>query len=361
MEEHKQSVQPDISFLDQPVPYGGLSVSEMKSRSDRVREVLDSFEIRYSDVRFVLGRGITLYRVFIKEQPYVEKLMSLSEQISAAIGTGSIRIRKFDDSVGLEVPDCEHPKIFFRELLLGYEVREADYSAFPLFIGMNQVQKTKIISMSSPNVLLSGGDREERANVLHEILLSLLFFQKKDEFRLSVSGTGKTGMERYSGLPKTMFFGDDNTAALSPEELLSRLKIIHNEIEERRSNDILLQREPCIFTIVDFDSSGTDESIRKEILQEISTISSQGPFKKVYTVASVQVADVRILNEETSLFNERIAFRTSDGPDSENIIRDAGARYLSGQGDMLVFPSMNRVRAAQVSEPEIKRVIEHFR
>jgi DNA segregation ATPase FtsK/SpoIIIE, S-DNA-T family len=64
-------------------------------------------------------------------------------------------------------------------------------------------------------------------------------------------------------------------------------------------------------------------------------------------------------------FPTRISFMLRSKPDSMTILGTIGAEALLGMGDMLIMPptsaNLERVHGAYVSEPEIKRAVDHLK
>ncbi|MCR4329825.1 MAG: DNA translocase FtsK [Candidatus Roizmanbacteria bacterium] len=371
---------PSTALLDDPKNIEA-DRGDVKKNSDGIEEALESFGIRARVLDINYGPAVTQYALQIAKGVKLNKITSLSNNLALALAApnGQIRIEAPIPGkalVGVEVPNIKAQTVTLKQMLTS-----------PLFADRSKLlqvpmgldvtgQPVSIEIDSMPHILVAGTTGSGKSVCLSSWICTFLYRTTPDEVKLLLIDPKRVTFSMFDGIPHLL-----TNIVTNPKDTISALQWAVNQMDERLK---ILAEAKCR-DIQSYNESAEKEEIRmpriiiiideladlmmyasKEVEDTITRIAQMARAVGIHLVLATQRPSVDVI---TGLMKAnipaRVSFNVSSMIDSRVIIDTPGAEKLLGKGDMLfVSPSQQkpvRIQSPFVSEPEIKRIVEHFK
>jgi len=227
-----------------------------------------------------------------------------------------------------------------------------------------------------PHLLIAGATGSGKSVMVNALITSLLCNATPDDLRMIVVDLKRVELAQYNGLPHLLV-----PVITETERAKAALKWAVNEMEGRyrrfagaSARNIKSYNEsradpddkmPYIVIIVD---ELADLMMRegKNVEEAIVRLAQKARATGIHMVLATQRPSVNVVTGLIKAnFPSRIAFAMASQIDSRTILDTPGAEDLIGRGDMLYQPSdlprPMRLQGVFVSDPEIARVVEHWK
>ncbi len=274
---------------------------------------------------------------------------------------------------GIEIPNEEHIPIFICDLIESPEFQKSE-AQLPCVIGVDIYGKSVVEDIAKmPHLMVAGCPEPVRGmmNLMHSIILSLLYRKGPDEVNLILIDPTDKELSAYDGAlhilepvirnPKKA----KETLMWAVEEIERRYRILaendvrsiemYNKLqaESKISKDKeFSEKLPKIVIVVsELKDFMMDDPEVVEIL--ICQITQLGRAAGIHLILATTRPDKKII---TGLIKanipSRAAFKVLSSDDSETILDTIGAQLLQEDGDMLFLPQGYvkplRIQAAKV-------------
>ncbi|SEF41298.1 DNA segregation ATPase FtsK/SpoIIIE [Eubacterium ruminantium] len=365
-----------------------------KSNDDAVREngiklkeTLESFGVNVTITDYSVGPAVTRYELQPEQGVKVSKIVSLQDDIKLALAAADIRIEApipGKPAVGIEIPNKENQKVYFRELIESDKFKE-NSSKVAFAVGKDiggQVIVTDIAKM--PHLLIAGATGSGKSVCVNTIIMSILYKAKPDDVKLIMVDPKMVELTAYNGIPHLLIpvVTDPKKAAgalnWAVVEMTNRYQLfakynVRNikgfnqkvESEGPKDDDPMFRRLPQIVVIVD-ELADLMMVAHAEVEDAIIRLCQLARAAGIHLIIATQRPSVDVI---TGLIKanvpSRIAFAVSSGVDSRTILDMNGAEKLLGKGDMLFYPTGYpkpvRVQGALIEDEEVVSIVEYIK
>ena len=412
---------PSMDFLQHP----DMSVKATESKEELManarlmQQTLAQFDIEVALGDITKGPTITRYELHPAPGVKMEKILSLNNNLAAALKAERINILApvpGKSSVGVEVPNLVKTKVIMRDLLESDEWRNTK-ARIPLALGKDVYGHPIIADLGDmPHLLIAGSTGSGKSVCINSIIASLLYRFTPDQLRFVMIDPKVVELQQYNVLPHLVV-----PVVNDPKKVILALRWVVNEMEkryqifarvgvrniksfnDRPKNKPLPQQEPELPLLakkekVEPGADGfaveVDEQIavpREEdivipeklsyivvIIDEladlmlvapadvemaIARITQMARAAGIHCIVATQRPSVDVITGVIkSNIPARIAFQVAAAVDSRTILDNKGADKLLGKGDMLYLPpgsaKLIRVQGALITDQEIQSCVD---
>ncbi|MFM2295059.1 MAG: hypothetical protein RLZZ350_1472 [Verrucomicrobiota bacterium] len=412
---------PSMDFLQHPdmTVKATESKEELMANARLMQQTLAQFDIEVALGDITKGPTITRYELHPAPGVKMEKILSLNNNLAAALKAERINILApvpGKSSVGVEVPNAVKTKVIMRDLLESDEWRNTK-ARIPLALGKDVYGHPIIADLGDmPHLLIAGSTGSGKSVCINSIIASLLYRFTPDQLRFVMIDPKVVELQQYNVLPHLVVpvVNDPKKVILAlrwvVQEMEKRYKIfaqvgVRNikSFNERPKNKPLPQQEPELPLLakkekVEPGADGfaveVDEQIavpREEeivipeklsyivvIIDEladlmlvapadvemaIARITQMARAAGIHCIVATQRPSVDVITGVIkSNIPARIAFQVAAAVDSRTILDNKGADKLLGKGDMLYLPpgsaKLIRVQGALITDQEIQSCVD---
>ena len=380
--------QPGASFQLPPVsllkvPAGGdrrrtESEEELRQNAEHLRKRLEDFGVKGHIARINPGPVITGYEFEPGPGIKVNQVVNLADDLALAMKAGAVRVFgpvPGRGSVAIEVPNAEPSIVYFRDILLSKEFREAK-TPLTLALGRDAVGQAAVADLASmPHLLVAGATGAGKSAGLNAMICSILFRRTPAEARFLMIDPKRLELGMYDGIPHLLapVVTDAKEAASRLRWIVGRMDERYKLLAEKSVRNIEgynrevepAERLPYWIIIVDeladlmMVSAGDVESALARLAQIARAVG-------IHLIIATQRPSVDVITGLIKAnFPARIAFQAATKVDSRTILDQNGAEQLIGRGDMLFVPPATsrpvRIHGAWVSEPEVREVVRFLK
>jgi S-DNA-T family DNA segregation ATPase FtsK/SpoIIIE len=368
-------VAPPIDLLDtrKGVPLAG----DLRQNAAMIKKTLGDFGIPVNMFDANVGPSVTQYTLKPDDGIKLSKITALSNDLSLALASQSIRIEAPIPGkalVGVEVPNKERAGIGLRELLASPEFIQTQAN-LPVCLGKDVIGNPILADLSRmPHLMVAGATGTGKTIFLNSLLTTLLYKNPPELLRLVLVDPKRVEMRAYNDLPHLL-----TPVIFDVHKTVAALKWAILEMDQRF--DILGSKEsrnigsfnekalkdgfepmPYIVFVID-ELADLMASKGKEVEAGIIRLAQMARAVGIHLVVATQRPSVEVI---TGLIKAnitcRVAFQVASQFDSRTILDVSGAEKLLGAGDMLFtsaeYPKPKRVQGPYISEKEMKRVLE---
>ncbi|MBQ3404744.1 MAG: DNA translocase FtsK, partial [Oscillospiraceae bacterium] len=181
-----------------------ISGSEVQQIKERLEMTLHSFGINSVISNITRGPSVTRYELELEIGVKLNKLTSLSEDISLALGASGVRIAAIPNkisTVGIEVPNRNISTVYLRDIIDSQEFRKASSNltfAMGEGIGGNAVVGN---IAKLPHLLVAGTTGSGKSVALNSLILSILYKSKPDDVKFILVDPKMVEFKIYNGIP----------------------------------------------------------------------------------------------------------------------------------------------------------------
>jgi S-DNA-T family DNA segregation ATPase FtsK/SpoIIIE len=224
---------PTVELLSQPdrSRNRGLTDEQLRENLDLIVKTLGLFGVMADPGDITPGATITRYEVYPRAGVRVDKISSLSKDLSRVLCAERINILApipGKDSVGIEVPNSNKVAVFLRELI---ESRDwlATTANIPIALGKDVYGKTLVADLAAmPHMLIGGTTGSGKSVCINCILMSFLYKFSPEDLRLILIDPKQVEMQVYNAIPHLVV-----PVVTEPKKVLLALKWVINEMEKR--------------------------------------------------------------------------------------------------------------------------------
>lgn len=413
---------PEIELLAEPDRgrSPGLSDEQLRQNLATIVDTLRLFGVQASPGDITPGATITRYEVYPAAGVRVDKISSLSKDLSRVLCAERINVLApipGKDSVGIEVPNSNKVAVFLRELL---ESRDwhTTRARIPIALGKDVYGKTLVADLAEmPHMLIGGTTGSGKSVCINCILLSFLFRFSPEEMRLILIDPKQVEMQVYNAIPHLVV-----PVVTDPKKVMLALKWVINEMEKRyqilaktkvrniatfnarkreeqkrvepepqmelmglsdededdddsspavqsssvrvpREDDIVIpDRLPYIVVIID-ELADLMQTAPADVESAVARLTAKARAAGIHLIVATQTPRREVVTGviKTNI-PARIAFQVPSGLDSRVILDENGAENLLGRGDLMYKPPgvgrLVRGQGAFVSDDEVQAVVK---
>jgi S-DNA-T family DNA segregation ATPase FtsK/SpoIIIE len=374
-------VLPPIQLLEDvalPIHAGGDEAVHARNEEIIVKK-LAGFGIPARVVARNAGPVVTQYEVQPAPDVKVSRIEALSDDLAMALAARSLRIEApipGKSAVGIEIPNKDFNIVALRRILEEVDFK-ASGSTLTFALGRDVAGKAQAVDLAKmPHLLIAGATGSGKSVMVNALITSLMCEATPDDVRLILMDLKRVELAAYNGLPHLLV-----PVITEPERAKAALKWAVNEMEARyrrlagaTARNIRVfnetrsdpeDRMPYIVIIID---ELADLMMRegKNVEDPIVRLAQKARATGIHMVLATQRPSVNVVTGLIKAnFPSRIAFAMASQIDSRTILDAPGAEDLIGRGDMLYQPSdlprPMRLQGVFVSDPEIGRVVEHWK
>ena len=387
-------VFPPLSLLDPDTPDDAPVEDEyIQEKAKVLEDTLAEFGVAVKVVSIETGPVITQYELELAPGIKVNRVVSLSDDISMALKAPSVRIVApipGRDSVGVEVPNTKTAIVRLKGLV--EQLPPDKVGAIPVYLARDAQGQPLVTDLTElPHLLIAGATGAGKSVCINSVILSVLMTQHPDDVKLLLVDPKMVELSAYKDVPHLIcpVVTDMKKAATILEwacvqmdaryDYLSAAGVKHisryNKLGPRGVRERLgvpLDAEieipdkmPYVVIIID-ELADLMMVAAKDIETFITRLAQKSRAVGLHLVLATQRPSVDVI---TGLIKSnlpaRLSFKVSSKVDSRTILDENGAEKLLGRGDMLFHPptTMKLVRAqgTLVSEDEIRRVVEYVK
>jgi S-DNA-T family DNA segregation ATPase FtsK/SpoIIIE len=379
--ERKDYVLPEVALLDEAIPLDTLGTDEaIHARNEQIIiRKLASFDIDAQIVGRNAGPVVTQYEVQPAPHVKVSRIEALADDLAMALAARSLRIEApipGKSAVGIEVPNKDFNVVSLRGILEAVDFGAAG-SKLTFALGRDVAGRAQAVDLAKmPHLLIAGATGSGKSVMVNALITSLLCHATPDDIRLILMDLKRVELASYNGLPHLLV-----PVITEPGQAKAALKWAVNEMEGRYRrfagatarnirayNDGRADpndRMPYIVIVID---ELADLMMRegKHVEDPVVRLAQKARATGIHMVLATQRPSVNVVTGLIKAnFPSRIAFAMASQIDSRTILDAPGAEDLIGRGDMLYQPSdlprPMRLQGVFVSDPEIGRVVKHWR
>ncbi len=356
---------------------------ELKDNADRLKEVLQSFNVEVEIKDISRGPSVTRYEVKPATGVKVSKITNLSDDIALNLAAEGVRIEApipGKPAVGIEVPNAQKDTVSLRELLESPQFRNAK-SKLAFGVGKDIAGNVIIGDIAKmPHMIIAGATGSGKSVCTNSIIMSILYHAAPDEVKLILIDPKIVEFRVYDGIPHLLIpvVTDPKKAAgalnWAVQEMLRRYDVfaknsVRNLEDFNRicieKPELKLQKMPQIVICID-ELADLMMTASKEVEEAICRLAQLARAAGMHLIIATQRPTTDII---TGLIKanipSRIALSVMSQIDSRIILDTGGAEKLLGHGDMLYLPSGQpkpvRVQGCYVSTQEIEKVVEFIK
>ena len=372
-------IYPDISLLNINESNNIMSNQEIIKNGKIIEKTLDNFNMDCQITSINKGPVITCYE--LKPAPGIKlsRIVSLSDNISMALGSSDIRIEApipGKTVVGIEVANKFKDSVGLREILESSEFVNSK-SDVPLTLGKDVEGNIIVESISDmPHLLIAGATGSGKSVCINTIITNILYKSSPNDVRLMLIDPKVVELSVYNGIPHLLI-----PVVTNPKKAGYALNWAVDEMEKRyklfaeaQVRDIkgynkkkikegkISEKIPKIVIIVD-ELADLMMVSSNEIEDYIARLAQMARACGMHLILATQRPSVDVITGTIKAnIPSRIAFAVSSAVDSRTILDMSGAEKLLGRGDMLFYPSSyskpKRIQGAFISDEEVERLVD---
>jgi len=374
---------PPFSFLNDPdEPPVSSDDKNLRMQSQLLEKKLEDFGVYGKVVAVSPGPVITTYEYEPAPGVKINKIVSLSDDLSLALRATSIRIVAPIPGkavVGIEVPNVNREKVRFKEIVASGEFDKSK-SKLTLCLGKDIVGNPVVASLDKmPHLLIAGATGTGKSVALNAMICSLLYKATPDDVKLIMVDPKRIELSSYDGIPHlitpVVIDAKKATNALfwavremeRRYELLSKMNTrnisqYNKKIEtiDKPDDDNGLEKLPYLVIVID-ELADLMMLASRDVEVTLTRLAQMARAAGIHLILATQRPSVDVLTGIIKAnFPTRLTFQVSSKTDSRTIIDTNGAENLLGSGDMLFLPpgtaKLQRIHGAYISESELSQI-----
>lgn len=350
---------------------------DIESNKEKIRNTLENFGISVDMGEVNVGPTVTQYTLKPHEGVKLAQILTLQNDLALALAAHPIRIEApipGKSLVGIEVPNVSVSIVRLREILESKNFKKRK-SNLTLALGRDVSGEGIIVPLESmPHLLIAGATGSGKSVCINTLILSLLYQNTPDDFRMILVDPKRVEMTPYNDIPYLL-----TPVITEPKKTINALKWAVSEMERRyellshagkrniasyndsKPNDHL----PYIVIIID-ELADLMAVAAQDVEATITRLAQMARAVGIHLIVATQRPSVDVITGLIKAnITSRIAFTVASSVDSRTILDSSGAEKLLGRGDMLFisaeYTKPKRIQGVFVSDDEISRVTQFLR
>lgn len=366
---------PPIEILNAPQK-NKSNIHEISDNAATIQKGLYNFGVNAKITNISIGPVFTTYEIELAEGTRISKIENLKNDIAYLLGAESLDIMKIPSKslVGIQVKNKERQNVCLREIL-DSDKFESNKSNLIVAIGKEANGNIKLLDLKeSSNILISGSTGSGKTMLLSSIICSILYKAHPNEVKLIIIDT-KNGAESnfFMNIPHLLIPPVTNImeAHAVLKWIMTDLQNRYNVIVEKNCSNIneynqrteITEKLPDIVVIIDEFEELCESAFKAEIEELMFNITRNAEKAGIHFIVATTKPESKIISGRAkSNFLTRITFKASLVIDSQLTINSPDAKYLLGNGDMLLKEKWSdkciRCQATFVSDDEINKIVD---
>lgn len=347
---------------------------DLKLKATILEKTLLDFEVEAKVVKINRGPVITMYELEPAVGTRVNKITSLSDNISLAMKSANIRILAplpGKGTIGIEVPNDKSELVLLRDLIESREYHD-EKSPLKLAIGKDILGDTLVSDLAKmPHLLIAGTTGSGKTVCINGIITSLLFNCTPDELKFLMIDPKRVELMIFEGIPHLIspIVTNAKKAAAALQWAVSEMDRRYDIFAEKGVRNIAAYKEkagegenlPYVVVVVD-ELADLMVVAQQDIEGHIQRLAQLARAAGIHMILATQRPSVNVITGVIKAnFPARISFKVASNGDSRVVLDTKGAEQLLGRGDMLLMepgePNLIRGQCALISDSEIRDVV----
>ncbi|MBD3380456.1 MAG: DUF87 domain-containing protein [Candidatus Omnitrophica bacterium] len=353
--------------------------SDLKTKAAILERTLLEFGVEAKVVKINRGPVITMYELEPAVGTKVNRITSLSDNISLAMKSANIRIvapLPGKGTIGIEVPNAKSELVRMRDIL---ETSEYAGNEAPLKLAIGKdIGGTPIILdlAKMPHLLIAGATGSGKTVCINCIITSLLFNSTPDEVKFLMIDPKRVELMPFEGIPHlaSPIVTNPKKAASALNWAISEMERRYEVFAEKGVRNITAYKErmeeddenlPYIVIIVD-ELADLMMVAQQDVEGSIMRLAQLSRAAGIHMILATQRPSVNVITGTIKAnFPARISFKVASKVDSRTVLDANGAEKLLGRGDMLVMEpgaaAITRGQCSLVEDGEIRQAVKNIK
>lgn len=372
---HSEWLLPPIDLLDEGKTDRVRQEAEIANTRSLIESTLESFGVMGRVIEVNPSPRVTQYVLQPAPGVSVRRITTRQTDLSLALAA-TIRIQApipGKAAVGIEVPNKSAQLVTLRSLVQAPAFRVVARTGLAIALGADLSGQSAVGDLTTtPHLLIGGATNSGKSVYINVLLASLLLQATPDQLRIVLIDPKVVELEGYAGTPHLLrpIVNDADEAVEALREVVEEMDKRYRILAGSGSKNIAqhnTRAEPLPRIVVVIDELADLVLRAKDDVEEaLQRLAQLARAAGIHLVAATQRPSAELIPADiTANFPSRIAFRVSSGVNSRVILDEMGAEKLAGRGDMLCRLNddgeTRRMQGAYVSEPEMGRLIGHWR
>jgi S-DNA-T family DNA segregation ATPase FtsK/SpoIIIE len=394
---------PPLSLLDSPPEKEDiLNKQSLREMAEVLIQKLEDFGIKGKVIEISPGPVITRFEFEPAPGVKINKIVSLSDDLSLALKAISVRIVApipEKSVIGIEIPNKKRELVFFKEIVGREEFLNAP-SKLTLGIGKKIAGNPVINDLARmPHLLIAGATGSGKSVLINAMICSILYKATPDDVKFLMIDPKRLELSHYEGISHLLHpvVIDPKKAAIALHWAVDEMERRYKKLAEKGVRDIVrynqkIQEEkenlstqtdntstlpegeeqpeqdtkmPYIVVVIDELADLMMVSAR-DVEVHIARLAQMARASGIHLLVATQRPSVDVLTGTIKVnFPCRISFQVTSKVDSRTILDTIGAERLLGMGDMLFLPpgtsKLQRIHGAYLSEEEITKIVQFLK
>lgn len=367
---------PGIELLKPSVKGGSRDTEEdLRLKATILEKTLLDFEVEAKVVKINRGPVITMYELEPAVGTRVNKITSLSDNISLAMKSTNIRILAplpGKGTIGIEVPNEKSELVILRDLIESKEYHD-ERSPLKLALGKDILGESLVTDLSKmPHLLIAGTTGSGKTVCINSIICSLLYNCTPDELKMLMIDPKRVELMIFEGIPHLIspIVTNAKKAAVALAWAVSEMERRYDIFAAKGVRNLAAYKEkagpddenlPYMVIIVD-ELADLMQVAQQDIEGHIQRLAQLARASGIHMILATQRPSVNVITGVIKAnFPARISFKVASNGDSRVVLDTKGAEQLLGRGDMLLMEpgeaNLIRGQCALVSDGEIRDVV----
>lgn len=359
----------------------------MKLRAQQIESTLAEFGIGGNVKKANVGPRVTQYCLEPQRGVPLPRITNLQDKFALNMAVESIRIEApipGQPYVGIEIPNKTSASVSLRSILESKEwARNASQLAFA--VGLNITGEPIVLDLASlPHLLIAGTTGSGKSVMMNVMVMSMLFRNTPDDLKFVLVDPKGNEMSSYIDMPHLAAPVISGTSADELHKLTKTLLWVTEEMDRRyqvfrekggikKLSDYRKKfsddKMPYLVVIIDeytdiIDSLKSTE--REAVTTAVQRIAQKGRAAGIHEVIMMQAPRAKYIQGPLKAnIPAGFAFMVRSKMESQQIINQAGAETLMGQGDMLMITAKlkkpRRVQSAFVDDDEVEQTVTELK
>ncbi|MFH1255490.1 MAG: DNA translocase FtsK 4TM domain-containing protein, partial [bacterium] len=352
------------------------SAGDVEATKEKIARTLENFGIDVEMCEYNVGPTVAQYTCRPADGVKLNRITSLSNDLSLALAAHPIRIEApipGKSLVGIEVPNQSIAVVNLREILESKEFRMRK-SNLAMSIGKDVKGNSWVASLDGmPHLLIAGSTGSGKSVCINTIIISLLYQNGPDDLKFIMVDPKRVELMSYNGIPHLI-----TPVITDAKKTVNALKWCLNEMDRRfdllskcghrniaSHNNSTEEKLPYIVFIID-ELADLMAVAASEVEAAIIRLAQMARAVGIHLILATQRPSVDVITGLIKAnITSRIAFSVASLMDSRTILDTSGAEKLIGRGDMLYTSSElskpKRLQGAYVSDDEIRKVVDYLK
>ncbi|MFA6078888.1 MAG: DNA translocase FtsK, partial [Candidatus Omnitrophota bacterium] len=367
---------PGIDLLASPPPLEARKIKEdFDANAKILEETLRDFDIEAKVVEINQGPVITRYELEPAPGVKIQRVTSLSDNISLAMKAQSVRIVApvpGKGTIGVEVPNSTSTLVYLKDVVSSKEYTESR-SKLKLALGKDIAGTPVIADLTSmPHLLIAGTTGSGKTVCINAIITTILCSSTPDEVKFIMIDPKRVELAPFNNLPHllTPVVTDSKKAAGVLAWVVNEMDNRYETLAQAGARNIDGYNDkfdndpkaklPYIIVIID-ELADLMIVAQADVEGAITRLAQLSRAVGIHIILATQRPSVDVITGVIKAnFPARISFKVASKVDSRTVLDMNGADKLLGRGDMLfVEPGASRPTRAQcslISDKEIENI-----